>query len=377
MNIKTITCHNVYNYGASLQAYALQHYLETKGNNVEIIDFQPHFHTYRYNILFVSPRSKYYNLAKKCYPFALFFGLIKNYKIFETYGRKRAFDHFRKDYLHITKLRYDTSDELRSNPPKADLYIAGSDQIWNTDSNNGKEPAYYLDFGDDNVKRASYAASFAVSEVEFAFKNFVKEKVSRLDYISVREKTGVSILENLGITNVNHVIDPVFLLNRDQWYQLAKQAKKYKLPSDGYILLYDFIGDYKIEGFAKMYAEKFDLKIVSVNDFKACKYADINIDNAGPLEFIDLINKATIVISNSFHATAFSTILNKEFYVFSLSTQKNSSRMSDFLTTLDCMTRFNPTTISDRMIDYSIVAKQLQKDIIDSKDYLRLITNII
>ena len=120
---------------------------------------------------------------------------------------------------------------------------------------------------------------------------------------------------------------------------------------------------YKIKG-------KKNLPIVSINDFHPQKYADININNAGPLEFISLINKANIVISSSFHATAFSIILEKEFYVYPLKGQNNSSRMTDLLNELGISNRFYATDLKEKL-EYNKITMILNEKIADSKNFLK------
>ncbi len=365
MKICTITCHRVYNYGASLQAYALQHYLETLGSNVEIIDYNPWFHNNRYNPFWVSPKAKGVRIKfYKIIPFMKYIiqplSCLKN-GMFATWGRKGAFDRFEKEYYHLTKFKYDSVGELRKNPPVADVYIAGSDQIWNIRYENGKDPAYYLDFGNASIKRISYAASFATDNIEHGYELFVKTQLEKFYSISVREKTGLQILEKLGVKYAEQVLDPVFLLSTDEWIQLTTKAKDYNLKLESYVLVYDFSGnDATLVDFVRKYAEKFKLKIVSVNDSSKRNYADLNINDAGPLEFLCLIKNAKCIVGNSFHATAFSIIFNKEFYTFSLKGHGNSSRMKDLLDELYVKDRLNPEKISDVALDYNKINEKVE-----------------
>lgn len=278
-------------------------------------------------------------------------------------------------YLRLTDRSYNTLDSLKNMPPLADLYIAGSDQIWNSNYNNGRDPAFYLDFGSINIKRASYAASFAINAIQEDRKPFVKNQLKKFDYISVRERTGLEILRNLGINDAFLVNDPVFLLDKEKWLHLLNHSRKYKLPCEDFILLYDFVGDERIEKFVKVLSVEKNLKIVSVNDFEKRKYADINISNAGPLEFLNLIRCASCIVSNSFHATAFSVILEREFYVFSLQGHDNSTRMSDFLATIHLKERFNPCCSSNKNIDYLSVNSMLAPYIQDSYSFLDKVLN--
>lgn len=367
MKIKTITCQHVYNYGASLQAYALQHYLEGLGNDVKIIRFIPWYH-HRYEIFYIGKNSKYYNITRNNPILKIVYCLLKNSHQLITWKRKASFDNFDELFLKLTEKKYETSSAIKKDPPEADLFIAGSDQIWNTDCPNGHEPAYYLDFG-SHAYKVSYAASFGISEIANDSKDSVRSFISKLDRVSVRESSGLKILENLGFENVTKVVDPVFLLNQKEWIALSRRARKYNIKNR-YLFLYNFIDDPRIRNFTTYVAKKLQLKIVSVNDFKKIDYADYNINDAGPLEFINLLAGAELVIGNSFHATAFSVIFHKSFFSFSLASQKNSSRMTDFLKQLDLSSRFNPDTYIDSLIRYDQVQEKLNIEIDKSKKYL-------
>ena len=279
-----------------------------------------------------------------------------------------------KKYHHLTPIKSFSSVELKQNPPMADAYIAGSDQIWNTFSNNGKEPGYYLDFGNDQTKRFSYAASLATNSIKDECKDFIKEKLAKFSSISVREKTGASLLADLGISNVSVVLDPVFLLDKSEWKQLSLKGNLYGLSHESYVLVYDFLGnDDNMISFVKAYAKEKSLKIVSINDFSERGYADININNAGPLEFLSLIDNAACVVASSFHATAFSVILEKEFYTFNLKGHNNSSRMLDFLSTIGLQDRMNSEDIIDNPIDWKKISSNLLLKLKQSKEFLNQI----
>ncbi|MCL1612465.1 polysaccharide pyruvyl transferase family protein [Phocaeicola plebeius] len=382
MKINTITCHKVYNYGASLQAFALQHYLENLNHEVKIINYIPWYHTNRYNPFWYNRNAPglTIHLMKQVPLFRWIYAPYKAWKngMFKTWKRKAAFDSFEKKYYHLTTKTYHTYKELVLSPPNGECYIAGSDQIWNTYSNNGKDEAYYLKFGSPQTKRIAYAASLATPQIYPGYEKFVTENIKQLDFISLREKSGIEILRKLGINNTNLVVDPVFLLSDKEWQELSKNSKKYKLEINSYILVYDFLGnDINMQKFILSYAKKHKLQIVSINDFKPHPYANININDAGPLEFVNLIENAQCIIGNSFHATAFSVILKKEFYTFSLIGQNNSSRMQDFLEMTGIKGRMNPMTETKEKIDYNQVSLKLSEQIKISKKFLtRSLTKI-
>ena len=119
MKIATITCHNVYNYGASLQAYALQRYLSQAGHDVQIIDYKPYYLNSRYNWRHIPAESRLYPYKDYIGTQCIYF-LLKNRKIYKTIGRKRKFDDFRQKFLTLTDNTYTSAEELRATPPQAE-----------------------------------------------------------------------------------------------------------------------------------------------------------------------------------------------------------------------------------------------------------------
>ena len=101
---------------------------------------------------------------------------------------RKKFDKYTRKYLHLTQ-RYNSFQELLNNPPEADIYFCGSDQIWNTQIKNGLDPAFYCDFAPMKATRASYAASFSISQIPKEHESFVKSQINKLNYISVRENS--------------------------------------------------------------------------------------------------------------------------------------------------------------------------------------------
>lgn len=339
MRIKTITCHDVYNYGAALQAYALQQYLLSKGHEVEIIDYKPDYLSLQYKFWNVPKSSHYYDRAMKSNLFRFLLCCYFAPKRYATFGRKRKFDNFKKNNLRCTK-RYENYQQLVNCPPQADAYIAGSDQIWNCALPNGKDPSFFLQFGSEKVCRISYAASFSIPEIIDEYIKQIKEWLNSFYAISVRERTGVDILNKLGVDGIE-VVDPVFLLSRDDWSVFSGPKK---MVDKKYILVYDlYLNDNRLRTEAERLSAEHELAIVSVDAYFKCPYAHKNISSAGPKEFVNLIENADYVITNSFHATAFSVIFNKPFSVYYK--YSNISRMADFLQNLEmsyCLNAINP-----------------------------------
>ena len=316
MKIKIITCHDVYNVGASLQAYALSKYLRQQGHDVKNIDYKP-VYLQHYRLSGVSNPLYDKPILREVYQILKFPGRVK-----ERFGkRKKAFDDFSNNYLSVTDKRYTTIEELQLEIPEADLYIAGSDQIWNPLFCNGKDPAFFLQFAPENSRKISYAASFAVDSLSEEDKKRMKSWLCCFDAISVREKSGVTLLHEMGLEGVQ-VCDPVFLIQRSAWEMFAIDS-----AYTPYLMVYDFDNNSIVQQTAKKIAEKRKLKIVSVFPWKEADYV---CENIGPREFLGLVCNADVIISNSFHATAFSLIFHKEFYVVNRK-EKINTRMRDLL----------------------------------------------
>ena len=362
MKIKTITCHKVYNYGAILQEYALVEYLKNMGYEVETINYTPNYLTYDFSFFANSSNPKYSsNLFVK-----LLYLIGKIPHRILALQRKKSFDYFEKKFIPSTNYNYKTNEELKKNLPIADAYICGSDQIWNSFFQNGKDPAFYLDFVPEDKLKISYAASFAIEEIEEELKPFVKEKVNKLNKISVRETSGINILNELGITKVTQVLDPVFLIDKEIW-----KEKFVKLIPEKYIFVYDMDSNEQIKKITKHVSKKYKLKIYTVSS--NIKYADKAFYTGGPEMFLSLIGNATYVIGNSFHAVAFSLIFEKNFLVFDRNEQINT-RMRDIMNLLDLshlhlkIDEFKEIDTID--IDYKIVNRKLKHEIEKSKFFI-------
>ena len=322
MKICTITCHDVYNAGASLQAFALQKYLENKGHDVRIIDYKPGYLSSHYSLTKVSNPAYDRPVIRNLYLLAKLPGRLKARKS----RKKTEFDQFKKEYLECSDRVYSSYEELVSDPPKCDVLIAGSDQIWNPLFNNGKDPSFFLQFGDDKIKRISYAASFAVESLSDNDAKRIKEWLKVFDHISVREQSSVNILKQTGYTG-EVVCDPVFLLDKEEWLRLVDAKSE-----DKHIFVYDFDQN----PFIQEVIDSLNDEIVSYFPMSGVT----RVDEGGPLGFLHDLVSAKLIISNSFHATAFALLLNKPFYVIERR-EKINVRMYDLL---------NGVGLSDRII---------------------------
>ncbi|WP_339837916.1 polysaccharide pyruvyl transferase family protein [uncultured Flavobacterium sp.] len=362
MKIKTITCHEVYNHGASLQEYALLTHLNSVGHDAETIHYKPFFLSNHFKFWSVA-NPKYDKLfLKQLYLLLKFPGRLLDLR------RKKNFDLFSKKHIATGKTLYKNNDELKKNLPIADAYICGSDQIWNSFFLNGKDPAFYLDFVPIDKLKISYAASFATDAIDNNLKPFVKEKISRINAISVRETSGVKILNELGINNVLQVLDPVFLLSKEYWRDTF-----IKDIGSNYIFVYDSDNNQQLKKIAQKIAKQENYKIYTVD--KHIKYADKNFYFEAPDCFLSLILHSKLVLTNSFHALSFSLIFNKKFLVFNR-LEKINTRMRDLmiLTKTDYLLISEENNIEINLdqivVDYNVVNNIIENKVNESKLFL-------
>ena len=361
MKILTITCHDVYNFGASLQAYALMTYLKSLGNEVYVIDYLPKYIRDFNSFWFISKKYK-----KNPFIAFAYYSFVLPTRLAQRQMRKN-FRNFIEDKLNLTK-RYNSFEDLKSCPPEADIIFCGSDQIWNTEIKNGLDPSFYADFAKPNTIRASYAASFSISEIPENHIPFVRKMLKNMDRISVRENTGLKILDSLNIKGGVNVIDPVFLLSKQRWDRLTIPIN----IKDKYVLVYDQENNKEIKKIALRIAKEKNLKIYAFKDLYPRFYADKQITDAGPIEFLTYIKNAKYVVTNSFHCTAFSLIFGKEFFVVARTRQKVNSRMEDLLSMLQLSERYISCEhdVVYTPIDFNSVTSILEDKIKYSKNYI-------
>lgn len=362
MKILTITCHDCYNFGASLQAFALQKYLESQGHNAGIIDYKPDYLSRHFKLSIIANPIYDRPVFRQMYLLAKLPGRILALR------QKKMFDDFTSKYLKLTK-RYNSYEDLKADAPDADIYIAGSDQIWNTLFNNGRDPAFYLDFGKASTKRISYAASFATKEIAKGCEEFVRQELKNLDAVSIREKISLPLLRSFGRVDGVSVCDPVFLLSREQWKHIASDDNETMVNRD-YLLVYLTDRSKVLLDIASAIHKCTGLEVFTIGVAQEAM-AYHHIRNIGPLDFINLVSNASFVISNSFHATAFSMIFEKNFCVVNRKegiNERMKSILEEFGLSNRIVSEFDSKLLQE--IDYSKITPQIVKKANESKAWL-------
>lgn len=335
MKIGLLTYHISPNIGAMMQTYATCRALKQLGHEVIIIDIRQQ-----------DPEGT---------------GVQKIITDILYYKQKKEHQAFRNQFYPEFTHRYYTIEELRADPPGVDCLVVGSDQTWNPAISQGAAMAYFLDFGDEKIKRFSYASSFGMEEwnqhVEIT--KDVNEALHKLKCISVREKTAVEICKDTFGLTAQLAVDPTLLF--DDYPEITGAV-----PQKNEILCYklrripDFFDNIGI------IKKKLSLPARLLNN----AYPVRGLRYTYPpsvAEWIKRIGGAKFVLTDSFHGVAFSLIYKRQFTVIRNHNGRDQ-RFEDLLKAVGLESRiFNSveemaqTDIWKKQIDYTAVKPKLEE----------------
>ncbi|RGM98411.1 polysaccharide pyruvyl transferase family protein [Parabacteroides merdae] len=317
--MRTVGLFTIYicNYGAVLQAYALKKCIENKFENVKVsvVDFYSYGH---YRIFYTSARNPIKKLIK--------YGLILTHYP-ALYKRNKSEKQFIIEEFNLSD-RFPNIDTLLKEMPIFDYYLTGSDQVFNLNSKYSL--LFFQQFQIKSGIKAAYAPSFGRSTFSEAEKKEVEELTKDFNYISCRENDGAKMLSEILKKEVPCVIDPTFLLSSDLWSEMMKIPK----TNEKYLLVYDLNGGIPMLNIARKVAAEKELKIYCITRHPDISFIYKGIDkvifDAGPREFVGYFSKASYVITDSFHGTAFSLIFRKNFNTY-IAVPKSSQRIKSLL----------------------------------------------
>ncbi|WP_303753879.1 polysaccharide pyruvyl transferase family protein [Enterococcus sp. S86.2] len=305
--IGILTYHNTQNFGAALQCFALYSACSNAGKYVEIIN-------YRNQYIEQSKGKKNRSLIKDLVQKPLFC------------QRKKAFENF-NSLMTFSYKCYDRK-KILADPPKYDKYIVGSDQVWSYKINGG-DTTYLLDFV-ESPNKFTFASSFGVSTLPKDLVREFKENLKGFQYISVRESTGVNLLREIDVKGAVVVNDPVFLLSKSEWIK----ALNLKNNSTNKKVFSYFLDHHTRQMFENNfnYKNKMMTKLSGGIKLKDFISPNVSVDfSRGPAEFLEELNSADIIYTDSFHATVFSIIMEKPFIVFLRGDEGKDSRIINVL----------------------------------------------
>lgn len=303
MRITIITLHRVYNFGSVLQAYATQRIFEKPGHDVEIIDYITPQRTKR-RILLGSPS----NVMNKSFKNIIY----RIAKIGSIILKERTFGAFVRNNLNLTR-KYISAEDLVKDPPSADIYVTGSDQVWNSDYNEGVDRGFFLDFLPEECCRVAFVASFGKTQLDAEEIALTTKYLRRYNAISVREESALKIVSDLGIEDAVWLIDPTLQIPKEEWLTIASPRlikKKYLIL----MLLYN--EDNHATEYARKIADEKGLILVKISwEKKRPPLIDKLMTHRSPADFLSLFYYADFVVTNSFHGLAFSINFEKPFII--------------------------------------------------------------
>lgn len=368
--ISLITLQVVSNYGSCLQTYATQEVFKSLGWEAEAVDYC------RANITLESLTENAFN-GRRLRPLH---GLWEKAPVIKRIAsvpiawhlkkRSAPFNRFRDKYLRITHRSYYSNDELEQDPPVADVYCTGSDQVWNSIWNDGFEKPYYLAWAPEGKPRIAYAASIGREKLDDWERPLMKAALDKYAAISMRETSGVKLLSELGIDS-ELVLDPTLMLDGDDWLKIATTPKGIY---ENYLLVYQLNQGDDFVNYTRRVGKALGLPII-----KLCYRRSDAQDGAKNIiapevtDFLGLFLKASCVITDSFHATAFSLNFKKPFVA--VAPKRFSTRIMSILeltgTTDRMLADYGDIDLMSRQIDFTSVDQALKGQRTESLNFLR------
>lgn len=320
------------NFGSVLQAFALQYVIEKMEFEVKVIDYK-YPNEYHWNLgakhgrRNITLRSKLGD-AKRKIQFLLH--LRKPTKMEELN------DFIRKE-MKCTPF-YPSRKSILENPPIFDIYVSGSDQIWNPNTMFG-DMSYMFDFAPKGSRKIAYSSSFSCDNIPSKFLNIYRKYLSQFEAIGVRETNGLALIHDItGRNDARLVLDPTLLLTKNQWHEYALKSNKLVLPSKFilfYMLAYTYSPEEKMCELLTFVQRRYNLPIVALSQkpkgFQG-EYIRLEDNQAlGIYEFLSLFEKAEMVVTSSFHGTAYSLNYGKPLLALEDGKSRSDDRISSLL----------------------------------------------
>ncbi len=331
MRVGILTFHRAYNYGAVLQAYALQKKLNDMGVNSEIID---------YLSLDMQSQMRLFSYDRSL---SIKGNFIKFVKDFYRKKKNMAFDLFIGEEMQLSQKRYSDFNGLvkldRQN--LYDVYIVGSDQVWNN-KNNLEDRAFLLGFTEDDTKKCSYAASLGNAHLDGKVCEQYQKELKKFRVLTVREEDSIEKYKFLSENGAKAVIDPTLLLKKEKYETIASP----RIVKRKYAFLYTIAQDRKLRKYARKFCKENGLILVD------SKRSRVFFKNSSPRDFLSFIKHSEYVFTNSFHGTAFSIIMQKQ-----------------FATELNTKHSFNNRS-NDLMMKTGLLYRDIESDSFDMKEII-------
>lgn len=345
------------NYGQQLQCFALQKYLIGLGHDAYLIKYMPTSHiplwrriarTVKYRLL-VSSQQKEKDKRLKL--------ICERNKLLNC---RRGFKEFRDKYIKSTEIVYRNIKELRNNPPAADIYICGSDQVWNNSLKDPDTAGWFLDFGKPTVKRVSYAASIG-RDIDSSEINRFTKYLKNFNAISVREQKAYTLCHQLGFDKSIIAIDPTLLLNSSAYDSIEIDSNGTDVAGKPYVFIYTLnirtAEEIYWDDFQKIIAKDgLQIRSVSSSGYLPARELLPGVQNeqATIPKWLSLIKHSEYVITTSFHGVVFCLLYHKPFYAVLLNNEysKGNDRIVSLLESLHLSNLIVPNSESLKQINF-------------------------
>lgn len=335
-------------FGSMLQSLGLQYVLKEIGTNPKTITFSEDD-----NI----PAIKKFQIRLNKNAVNYFYQLYNKQKL--ENGRKLCLQFIEEN---IRRVCLKNNENMEQELNKADVYLAGSDQIWHPVL---CREDFFLQYAPDDRKKISYAASMGVLDIPTNNVKKFSKLLQNFDSFSVREKEMIPIIKKYTNKSIYHHVDPTFLVSAYSW---REYSKSYDID-ESYILVYALYWDRSFNQKLKELHEKTGYKIVSIQNSLRPIYANKRVMDIGPKQFLWLMDHAEAVVTSSFHGTAFSVIFNKRFYP--IINPSSPSRIAGLIKMLKVKVPQSIDELMDYETNYDLVNNYIKKEKNRSLEYLR------
>lgn len=332
------TYHKSLSYGGCLQAFATQLLLESMGYDAVFLDYENAYEARRKTNAYLSLGS-HKEIVKT---------LIKRFIYRGSSYQRFAFSDFHK-MLPKTKRSYTDISEM--DDIDACVLIVASDQVWNPEITNGVEPVFFLAFGNENARRLSFASSMGSHEVTSEEKILFKRYLAHFDAISVREEFARKQIGDLVSTPVTLCMDPTLQISNSDWEK--REVRVDNIHPGSFIFLFIVSSDEsRYTPIIRKLKKQLHMPVVMCRLNSRKPQGVDRVIPATPFEFLYLVHRAALVLTDSFHGAAFSINFNTPFYV--LPNRKNNVRLEELLRQTGLSERFLSNDKLPSMIDCDI-----------------------
>lgn len=355
MNASVITFHRATSYGAVLQAYAIQRILGRYAVVSELVDFIPEDDFYRRRCATGLKNSAWNKNTLTRF-------IYRAIKAFDFHQNLKVFDSFVDRQLSVSKSKYRSLVDLAKLPPRADIYITGSDQVWNPDITQSCHDAFFWSFLPDDSVKIALSSSFGKTEFTESEMQHMCTYLSSYTLISVREQSAVSMLESAGLEDAVWIQDPTLLIPKKEWEAFAQEINTL---SKDYVLLFQLNNDVSVLEYARTYAKRKELPLLKIcTSVRAVYGGGKCVYCPSPEQWVALIRSASSIITDSFHGTAFCINLNKQF--LTVLPPRRTTRLTSLLEVMGLtdriLTNADDYSVADHPIDYDQVNHILETE---------------